>query len=129
MKKYENFCNALTNLKDIYDCHEPYSNIEMTGLVGLFEICFEQSWKAMKVILENNGFAQAQTGSPRQIIKTAYQAGMINNEDAWLSAMISRNNVAHAYNKDVAMDIIGSTKSLYYNLFCELKLELENNWL
>lgn len=129
MKKYENFCNALVNLKDIYECQEPYSNVEMTGLVGLFEICFEQAWKAMKEILENNGFAQAQTGSPRQIIKTAYQANMINDEDTWLAAMISRNNVAHAYNKDIAMDIIYSTKERYYALFCDLKTALEDNWL
>lgn len=129
MKKYENFCNALVNLKDIYDCQEPYNNIEMTGLVGLFEICFEQAWKAMKEILENNGFTEAQIGSPRQIIKTAYQAKMINDEDAWLSAMVSRNNVANAYNRDIAMDIIHSTKAIYYNLFMELKKEIEANWL
>lgn len=129
MKKYDNFCNALVNLKDIFDCLEPYNNIEMTGLVGLFEICFEQAWKAMKEILENNGFAQAQTGSPRQIIKTAYQAQMIHNEEAWLSAMLARNNVAHAYNKDIALDIIRNTKEVYYQLFCELKAELEKNWL
>ena len=52
MKKYENFCRALNNLKDIYDYQEPYGNVELTGLVGLFEVCFEQSWKAMKELLE-----------------------------------------------------------------------------
>ena len=45
MKKYENFCNALCNLKDIYDYEEPYGNVELTGLVGLFEVCFEQAQK------------------------------------------------------------------------------------
>ena len=45
MKKYENFCNAFRNLKDIYEYEEPYSNVEMSGLVALYEICFEQ--KAM----------------------------------------------------------------------------------
>jgi len=57
MKKYENFCKALNNLKDIYNYQEPYKNVELTGLVGLFEICFEQSWKAMKEILEYNGYS------------------------------------------------------------------------
>ena len=37
MKKYENFCAALTNLKDIYLYQEPYDNVTMTGLVGLYE--------------------------------------------------------------------------------------------
>ena len=56
MKKYENFVAAFENLKDIYDYSEPYGNVELTGLVGLFEVCFEQSWKAMKEILEYNGY-------------------------------------------------------------------------
>lgn len=129
MKKYENFCNALTNLKDIYDYEEPYGNVELTGLVGLFEVCFEQSWKAMKEILENNGYDSAQTGSPRHIIKTAYQAGMIEDENAWLNALVSRNNVAHAYNKDVALDIIHATKDVYHQMFCDLKEKMEQNWV
>ncbi len=129
MKKYENFCNALTNLKDIYDYEEPYGNVELTGLVGLFEVCFEQSWKAMKEILENDGYDSAQTGSPRHIIKTAYQAGMIEDEEAWLGALISRNNVAHAYNKDVALDIIHATKNIYYRMFVRLKDRMDENWV
>lgn len=129
MKKYENFCNALSNLKDIYDYNEPYGNVEMTGLVGLFEVCFEQSWKAMKEFLERDGFAEGQTGSPRQILKTAYQAGMISDEDLWLSALTARNNVSHAYNKAVALDIINNTKNHFYKMFVTLRKTINDNWL
>ena len=96
MKKYENFCNALHNLKDIYDYNEPYSNVEMSGLVALYEICFEQAWKAMKEILEQQGFAEERTGSPKIVLKTAFAAGMIGDEDLWMSALNARNNVAHS---------------------------------
>lgn len=129
MKKYDNFCNAFSNLKDIYNYHEPYGNVELTGLVGLFEVCFEQSWKAIKEILQFNGFSEGQTGSPRQILKTAYEAGMIQDEKIWLEALASRNNVAHAYNKDVALDIINQTKDSYYKMFEELKNVMESKWL
>ena len=129
MRKYDNFCNALYNLKDIYNYEEPYNNVIITGLVGLYEICFEQSWKAMKKCLEESGYDLASTGSPRQIIKTAYQAGMINDEDAWLRALISRNNVEHSYNIKVALDIINNTKDVYFKMFNELKEELEKNWI
>ena len=81
MKKFDNYVSALENLKDIYKYDEPYENVVLTGLVALFEICFEQSWKAMKEILEDNGFAESATGSPKQIIKLAYRAGMIKDED------------------------------------------------
>ncbi len=90
MKKYENFCNAYRNLKDIYSYEEPYNNVELTGLVGLYEICFEQAWKMMKEKLTESGFAESATGSPRTILKTAYKAGMIVDEQSWLDALQAR---------------------------------------
>lgn len=90
---------------------------------------FEQSWKAIKEILQINGFSEGQTGSPRQILKTAYEAGMIKDEKVWLAALASGNNVAHAYNKDVALDIINQTKNIYYNMFADLKNVIESKWL
>lgn len=129
MKKFDNFCNAFRNLKDIYDYQEPYSNVELTGLVGLYEICFEQAWKAMKELLERDGFEQGQTGSPRQILKTAYQAGMIHDEQLWLDALQARNNVAHAYNQAVALDIIHGSKEKFYKMFEALKETIEKEWM
>ena len=101
MRKYENFCNALSNMKDIYNYEEPYDNVVITGLVGLYEICFEQSWKMMKEILEIHGYAEGATGSPKIILKTAYKAGMIRAD----------------------------AKEEFYQMFCELKTEIEENWL
>ena len=71
MKKYENFKAALKNLKDIYDYEEPYNNVVLTGLAALYEICFEQSWKAMKELLVNEGVSEAATGSPKSILCSA----------------------------------------------------------
>lgn len=65
LKKYENFCVSLENMKDIYNYEEPYDNVVLTGLVGLYEITFEQSWKMMKEILEIHGFAEGATSSPK----------------------------------------------------------------
>ncbi len=77
MKKFENFCKALDNLEDIYKYEEPYDNVVLTGLVALYEICFEQSWKAVKEVLSENGIEEAATGSPRSIIKLAYSVNLI----------------------------------------------------
>ena len=129
MKKYENFKAALKNLKDIYEYQEPYGNVEIAGMVGLYEICFEQAWKAIKEILENQGFSEGATGSPRTILKTAYKAGMIDDENVWLDALVSRNNVAHAYNEAIAMDIIKQTKDRYYTMFVNLSCTIEESWM
>ncbi len=101
----------------------------LTGLVALYEICFEQSWKLMKEILEDNGVAEAKTGSPRQILKSAYQAGLFQDEGLWMEALGARNNVAHAYQQAVALDIVRRTKMVYFSMFEDLKKEIEDHWL
>ena len=129
MKKYENFCVSLENMKDIYNYEEPYDNVVLTGLVGLYESTFEQSWKMMKEILEIHGFAEGATGSPKMILRTAYKAGMIKDEELWLSALQERNNVTHSYNRKIAMGIITQSKQKFYKMFCELTEEIDRNWI
>ena len=129
MKKYENFCASLKNMKEIYDYDEPYNTVVLTGLVGLYEICFEQSWKMMKEILEIHGYEEGATGSPKIILRTAYRAGMIKNDDAWLRALQERNNVTHSYNEKIALEIVRQAKAIFYDLFVQLKDEIDKNWL
>lgn len=69
--------------------------VVLTGLVGLYEIRFEQSWKMMKEILTSHGYEGSDTGSPKNILKTAYGAGMIHDEELWLKGLDARNNVSH----------------------------------
>ncbi len=129
MKKYENYCRTLNNLEEIYNYSDPYDNVIRTGLVGLYKVCFEQAWKAMKEILEQQGFAEGRTGSPKQILKTAYAAGMISDENLWLEALQARKNVSHSYNEDIALGIISDTKDKFVEMFKNLKAEMENNWM
>ena len=128
MKKFDNFCKALDNLEDIYKYEEPYDNVVLTGLVALYEICFEQSWKAVKKVLSENGIEEAATGSPRSIIKLAYSVNLIKDQEVWLEALVSRNNVAHAYNQAIAMDIVKKTKERYVVMFREPRSEIKENW-
>lgn len=129
MRKYENFAASLENLKDIQGYEEPYDNVVLTGLVGLYEICFEQAWKMMKEVLTYHGFAEGATGSPKMILKTAFRAGMIEDEELWLRALQARSNVAHSYNREVALGIVRDTKGVFYPLLQKLKREVEENWL
>lgn len=129
MKKYENFHRALENLKKIETVEPPYDTITLTGMVALFEICFEQSWKAMKELLEYSGYSEARMGSPRSILKLAYQAGMINDEALWLQVLQARNDVTHSYNEEIDKRIISDCKEKYLPLFVKLQAEMEKNWL
>lgn len=128
MKKAENFFRSLANLREIQGKSPPYDTITLTGMVALFEICFEQSWKAMKEQLEIHGYGERRTGSPMAVIKLAYQAGMIDDEDGWLGALRARNHVAHSYNEKVALSIVKETRETFIGIFGELERELKENW-
>lgn len=129
MRKYDNFCKALANLNEGAKLKEPYTVVEQTGIAGLFGICFEQAWKLMKEVLEEHGRFEERIGSPRAIIKIAYQCGMIHNCNGWLDLLESRNLLAHTYSDEQALCVIGKIKSDYLALFKELKAELEKKWL
>ena len=129
MKKYENFCMALENLNEIFHYQEPYDTVILTGLVGLYEVTFEQAWKLMKELLEIHGYTQSATGSPKIVLKTAYQAGMIRDESLWLGALQERNNIVHSYNQNIAYGIVRRTKEEFYEMFRRLKEEIDKNWI
>ena len=83
----------------------------------------------MKEILKNHGYEEGATGSPKIILKTAYKAGMIKDEDLWLKALRERNNVTHSYNQNIALSIISQAKEKFYDMFCQLKKEVDENWI
>ena len=129
MKKYENFSKALMNLQEGLKLEEPYSIIEQTGIVGLFEICFEQSWKLMKAVLEEHGRFEEKIGSPKAILKIAYQCNMIADDTIWLEILKARNTLAHTYSDEEALSVIRKVKEKYIYAFLDLKQELDTKWL
>jgi len=126
LKKFKNFCRALTNLHEIETKSPPYDVITTAGMVALFAICFEQSWRAMKETLKRQGFDEKKIDSPRKIIKQAFAAGMIDDEELWLEMLTARTNATHSYNaEEVAPKIIYAVQKKFIALFEALKTEIE----
>lgn len=84
---------------------------------------------AVKSRFEQNSYSEGKTGSLRQLLKTTYSAGMIEEEELWLEALVSRNNVAHAYNKEIVLELVRDTKAVYFKLFETLADKLRDEWL
>ena len=55
--------------------------------------------------------SEADTGSPREILKIAYKTGFIHDENLWLLMADARNVLSHVYNEDNAKE--------YFNLLCD----------
>ena len=70
------------------DYKEPYDNVVLgpVTMVGLYEICFRAG---MENDERDSGDARISEGNriAKIILKTAYQAGMVDNEEMWLQAL------------------------------------------
>ena len=95
--KFQNFERAFRKLSAIEQIQNP-GEIEKMALIQAFEYTFELAWKTMKDYLQLNGFHVA---SPRESIRTAYEAKYISNCDTWLDAIDIRNLSSHAYDDKI----------------------------
>jgi nucleotidyltransferase substrate binding protein (TIGR01987 family) len=123
-QRYQNFEKSY-KLLDKYVNQPIVTELERAGIIQLFEIAFELSWKLMKDYLESAGF---KVKSPRETIKKAYQIELIDNGHIWIDALTDRNLTVHTYDeklaKKMAEDIIQiyfpELKKLYEKLAGEL---------
>lgn len=78
-----------------------YSELELAGLVQMFNVTFKLTWKTFKTLLAYEGYLE---DTPRSVLKRAYQLGFLaeSDMDLWFDALQSRNTLAHVYNERVA---------------------------
>lgn len=104
-QRFQNFEKALTVFKDRCSDVEDnpkgskYYDAFQMALVQAFEILIELSWKVLKDYLENEGYTEVQTG--KRAFRQAFQDGIIENGEVWLTALEIRNSTSHIY--DVAL--------------------------
>lgn len=89
---------------------DTYSELELAGLIQTFEFTFELSWKTMKDLLTSEGY---EVLSPRETIRQAFVAGIIQDPETWLTALESRNRLTHTYDKRTAGEAEQAIKSTY----------------
>jgi len=94
-----------------------YSDLERAGLIQFFEMTLELAWKVMKDYLENEGF---QPKTPRQTIKMAFQAEIIEEVEVWMDALDDRNLTSHTYNENTAEQVTKLIKQKYFPILREL---------
>lgn len=127
MKKYENYKNNLQVLEKAD--HEDLSNdFIVSGIIDKFMLQFELAWKLMKELLMFEGSRDAATGSPRQIIKTAYQYYSFIDPDVWLQMLEERNHTAHMYDEQAAVQLTEKIIHTYIPVFQQFRKDLEKHY-
>ena len=124
MQKIENFENCLKILKGASIEKAKTDDIYRTGVIGQFNLTFELSWKSIQAVLRELGVSQADTGSPREILKLGFKFELINDEEVWLDMLKRRNTSTHIYNENEVDEFIKLIFEKYITAFDKLDITL-----
>ncbi|MDP7322047.1 MAG: HI0074 family nucleotidyltransferase substrate-binding subunit [Bacteriovoracaceae bacterium] len=100
--------NALLSLEDILK--QPLNEYIRDGVIQRFEYTFELSWKIIARYFKEIGREDLPHG-PRPLIKEAGKEGLINDVEAWLRFLESRNKSTHIYNDKEAQQVYEDAKN------------------
>ena len=126
MKRFEerkqDLAKATERLKEALN--EEETEIAIDGTLHRFEFTFELAWKTMKDLMEYNGIIES-TGSPREVLKNAFQNGIIEDGETWTNMMLARNSLSHLYDEEASRKIYKDIKEKYIVLIEKLNEVLE----
>lgn len=109
-QRFTNFEKSYKSLSKYIDIPIE-TELERAGIIQLFEISFELSWKLMKDYLE---YQQLIVKSPREAIKQAYQIELIDDGHIWIDALADRNLTVHTYDEELAKKLVEDISTIYY---------------
>ena len=98
MKKYENYVSALNSLRKAPE-QDLGNDFIQSGIIDKFGLQFELGWKLFKALLAYEGDPVSASGSPRDVLKTAFQYYDFMDESLWLRMLRDRNDSAHIYDE------------------------------
>jgi nucleotidyltransferase substrate binding protein (TIGR01987 family) len=121
-QRFQNFEKALRYLEEALDIKNP-DMVQKAGLIQFFEISFELAWKVLKDYLEEQGITEIKY--PRDVIKNAFQAQLIEDGHTWMKALTDRNLTSHTYNETIADEVVSEIRKQYYPVLKQFFHNLE----
>ncbi|MBI5694967.1 MAG: nucleotidyltransferase substrate binding protein [Nitrospirae bacterium] len=115
IQRFNNFKKAFAQLTEAVELsrQRELSNLEMQGLIQSFEYTHELAWNTLKDFLEDRGTKDIY-GS-KDATRLAFRAGLIEDGDAWMKMIESRNKTTHTYDERTVLEIVDDVIKSYYN--------------
>lgn len=114
--RFDNFSRAYTLLRQaLEDGVEPLNELEREGVIQRFEYTFELSWNVLKDRLEYDGVTITPI-TPRQVIREAYQAKLIDDCESWIDMLTDRNLMSHTYDSERFEAVVRNIHSRYLTI-------------
>jgi hypothetical protein len=95
-QRFQNYGKALMLLEEAVDANRAADReLIKAGIIQYFEFTHELAWKVMKDFLEYEGMTGI-VGS-RSATREAFNKGLIEEGQAWMDMLETRNITVHAY--------------------------------
>lgn len=112
---YEKSLAALAEAKD----RDLEDSFVLSGTGAKFGITFDLAWKTMKdILIEYYAITDFVAGSPREVLKKAFQANMIAG-DEWMQMLEIRNRLTHDYDGELIKTYCKVIVQVYTGKFAE----------
>ncbi len=125
IQRFNNYKRALKQLQDAIELMKKreLSILEKQGVIQAFEYTHELAWKTLKDFLESRG--NTDIYGSKDATKKAFLLDLIEDGEAWMQMIKSRNLTSHTYDENTADDIIILVKDLYFEQFEKLRIKME----
>jgi len=114
-KAFLDFEKSFNNLKSAVK--KAVDDLDIDGTIKRFELCYELSWKIIKLYLEDLGII---CKNPRDCFKQAKINNLIKDEVVWMEMIDTRNQLVHEYSSDFSREIFEKIKNDYVKILEEL---------
>lgn len=95
-QRLENLRRALGQLQAALNAlaADPENEVIGMAVIKAYELSFELSWKTLKDLLSHGGIDVL---LPREVLRQAFAAGLLEDGQLWIDMLEQRNLMAHAY--------------------------------
>ena len=123
-KRFQSYKRSLEALSEARE-RDMEDSFVLSGTSAKFSITFDLAWKTMKdILIEHHAIIDFVAGSPREVLKKAFQAGMISG-DEWIQMLEIRNQLTHDYDGEIVKTHCQTIVQTYINKFEEFQAWVE----
>ena len=119
--RFDNYKRAFILLREAMEImkERDLTQLEKEGVIQRFEYTWELAWKVLKDYLDSEGVVLDKI-TPASVIRAAFDAKIITNGEAWMTALDARNKMAHTYDFKKFEVVIAAIQTHYLKLFDDL---------
>lgn len=124
MRRFQSYKNSLKSLSEARE-RDMDDSFVLSGTSAKFSITFDLAWKTMKdILVEYYAITDFVAGSPREVLKKAFQAKMITG-DVWMQMLEVRNRLTHDYDGEIVKEYCQAIVNVYTEKLKEFQLWVE----